>query len=488
MKRIVALMLICMFTVSFAQKSEAQQTQPKHEITFGGGFGISTLKYDLSFGNKNCGLGWNAGLGYNYFFNYNWAFGIGAEYSVLSGELALPNFKDNYRITSAVVSDRNVPGLDLETRTAQSPAFKQIQNLAYINVPITLLYQTDFWKQHKFYAAGGVKVGYALDAKYSSEGNFEARGFNIDKHGETSGTAFGMQNHGFGTRTEGTIKDQAFGVNDINVMLTVEPGFKWRLSDKFSLYTGVFLDYGLTEVRKNTDNAVHLFQYDNPTGLDFGGYTINNVLESQYARESTDIGNEKAFTNRVSTISAGLKLRLGFGFGAPRVKAVKEVPEAPKTLSAGEIDDIVGRNAQRIIDSQNDGFNDLKDLLNKYLKKEKEEVKAGIRLETVREFELDKSAIRSVMNTTLQNNLAALRSHPELRIRLVGHTDEIASNEYNYHLGMRRAQSIKDWLVSQGIEGSRLIVSSRGNLEHEIPNVDEATRKYNRRVEFLIDK
>ena len=485
MKRIIALVAICMFTISFyAQKSEEVQSQPKHEISLWGSFGYSTLNYDLSFGDKKCKLGWAAGLGYNYYFNYHWSLGLGVEYSVLAAEAAFPNFRDNY-LTPAPTSNPLVR-FAIEARTAD---FKQVYDLVYLNVPITLQYQTDLWKRHKFYVAGGFKVGYALDALYSSEGKFYTEGYDVTQSGQKTGTIYAQKNHGFGSH-DGYKNDETFDVNDINVMLTVEPGVKWRLSDKFSLYTGVFVDYGLTEIRKNTDNDKQLFNYNyNTTTQDWAGnYTINNALESQYARETAGINDPKSFTDKVSTISAGLKLKLGFAFGALRTKDVKEVVEAPKPLTFNEIDEIVSRNTDKIIQNQDKGINDIKDMLAEMLKKEKAEIKEGIRLETVREFELDKVAIRSVMNAVLQNNLTTLKNNPDINIRLVGHTDELGGNDYNYNLGMRRAQSIKDWLVSQGIRESRLTVTSKGNTQHEIPNKDEAARKYNRRVEFLIEK
>ena len=485
MKKIVSLVIICMFTVSFyGQNPEVTKSQPKHEISLWGAYGLSTLNYnwDLSYGQKKCGLGYLGGIGYNYYFNYHWGFGLGAEYSVLSAEAKFPKFMDKYVIQ--IPNDSHLKNLEINAMN-----YKQTYDLVYVNVPITLQYQTDFWKQNKFYVAGGVKVGIPLDGKYSAEGDFSAVAYEQDKYGENTGDPitidrFGMTDKpGEGRTRSGAISDAAFDLDDINVMLTIEPGFKWRLSNKVSLYTGVFLDYGLTEIRKNADSEAKTFDYANRQ------YTINNVLESNYARDN--VKDERvAFADKVSTISAGLKLKLGIAFGAPRNKATKvvEVVEVPKPLTFDEIDEIVSRNTDKIIQNQDKGVKDIKDMLADMFKKEKAEIKEGIRLETVREFELDKVAIRSVMNYVLQNNLTVLKNNPGINIMLVGHTDEIGGNDYNYNLGMRRATTIKDWLVSQGIDGSRLKISSKGNTQHEVPNKDEATRKYNRRVEFLIER
>jgi outer membrane protein OmpA-like peptidoglycan-associated protein len=178
----------------------------------------------------------------------------------------------------------------------------------------------------------------------------------------------------------------------------------------------------------------------------------------------------------------------------------KEPVEEPEQLTAKDVDEIVSRSIQRIIDSQTDGFNDMarntqriidgqnKGLSDKDYDEEKQEIKVGRRLETVSGFELDETNVQASTHPTLQKNLEALKSNPAMKILLIGHTDDIGGVNYNQNLGKRRAESIKDWLVSQGINGSRITVDSKGNTVPIVPGVTDENRAHNRRVEFIIVK
>ncbi|MEO5581060.1 MAG: OmpA family protein [Saprospiraceae bacterium] len=71
-------------------------------------------------------------------------------------------------------------------------------------------------------------------------------------------------------------------------------------------------------------------------------------------------------------------------------------------------------------------------------------------------------------------------------INLTGHTDDDASAEHNAVLGLKRAQIIKDLLVTRGIKSSRIKIKSKGESEPIAPNNTEENRKQNRRVELTI--
>jgi outer membrane protein OmpA-like peptidoglycan-associated protein len=72
------------------------------------------------------------------------------------------------------------------------------------------------------------------------------------------------------------------------------------------------------------------------------------------------------------------------------------------------------------------------------------------------------------------------------RIRLVGHTDSRSSPEYNLELGMRRANAIRDLLVSKGVNSSQVEVLSRGETEPVASNTTDAGRALNRRVDLQV--
>jgi outer membrane protein OmpA-like peptidoglycan-associated protein len=75
-----------------------------------------------------------------------------------------------------------------------------------------------------------------------------------------------------------------------------------------------------------------------------------------------------------------------------------------------------------------------------------------------------------------------MRESPEVRLRVEGHTDAVGSADYNLSLSERRALSVVEYLVSQGVEASRLMVVGKGMAEPVTRNPYEPA---NRRVQFV---
>ncbi|WP_421904872.1 OmpA family protein [Mameliella sp.] len=82
---------------------------------------------------------------------------------------------------------------------------------------------------------------------------------------------------------------------------------------------------------------------------------------------------------------------------------------------------------------------------------------------------------------TLREQAQWIRQFPEIRFRVYGHTDKVGSNAYNKSLGLRRANAVVNYLVSQGISRSRLeAVVSYGETQPLI--VTEGRERRNRRT------
>jgi peptidoglycan-associated lipoprotein len=101
-------------------------------------------------------------------------------------------------------------------------------------------------------------------------------------------------------------------------------------------------------------------------------------------------------------------------------------------------------------------------------------------------FDLDKSNIRGDDMGTLDKKVAILQANPELKIRIGGHCDERGSDEYNLALGNRRAQAAKQYLVSHGIDASRIETQSWGEERPLVDGHDESAWSQNRRDEFEV--
>ncbi|MBI1968052.1 MAG: peptidoglycan-associated lipoprotein Pal [Gemmatimonadetes bacterium] len=101
-------------------------------------------------------------------------------------------------------------------------------------------------------------------------------------------------------------------------------------------------------------------------------------------------------------------------------------------------------------------------------------------------FDFDKANIRPDDAAILDQKVGILQSNPNLRIRINGHCDERGSDEYNLALGNRRAVAAKQYLVSHGIDASRIDTQSWGEERPMAMGHDEESWAQNRRAEVEI--
>lgn len=101
-------------------------------------------------------------------------------------------------------------------------------------------------------------------------------------------------------------------------------------------------------------------------------------------------------------------------------------------------------------------------------------------------FELDKAEIPEVNKAFLDRAAKIMVDVPDMNLMIVGHTDAQASNEYNMELSRERAESVKEYLVSQGVDESKLSTKGMGETEPVADNSTEQGRFRNRRIEFVV--
>jgi peptidoglycan-associated lipoprotein len=101
-------------------------------------------------------------------------------------------------------------------------------------------------------------------------------------------------------------------------------------------------------------------------------------------------------------------------------------------------------------------------------------------------FDYDEFAVREDQRATLQKNAEYLKRWPTVRATIEGHADSRGTNQYNLALGERRANSTKEYLVSLGIAGDRLLVVSKGEETPACTEETAACWERNRRGHFII--
>ena len=99
-------------------------------------------------------------------------------------------------------------------------------------------------------------------------------------------------------------------------------------------------------------------------------------------------------------------------------------------------------------------------------------------------FAFNETGLNEDTQRYLQDVVKLLRDNPHLRVRVVGHTDNIGTAAANRVVSIRRAETVRDFLVAQGIAAERIQAVGRGDTEPLVPNEGAASRAKNRRIEL----
>jgi OOP family OmpA-OmpF porin len=101
-------------------------------------------------------------------------------------------------------------------------------------------------------------------------------------------------------------------------------------------------------------------------------------------------------------------------------------------------------------------------------------------------FDFDKSVLKPEGRAKLTDLVSKIRDVNLEVIIAVGHTDSIGSDAYNQRLSVRRAEAVKAFLVSQGIERNRVYTEGKGEKQPVADNRTKEGRAKNRRVEIEV--
>ena len=101
-------------------------------------------------------------------------------------------------------------------------------------------------------------------------------------------------------------------------------------------------------------------------------------------------------------------------------------------------------------------------------------------------FETNSSTLQSQAKTNIANLAVILNKYPDTNILVTGHTDFDGTDEYNQSLSERRAESVSDYTMGQGVTSSRFSVIGLGETEPIATNETVEGKQLNRRVEIAI--
>jgi outer membrane protein OmpA-like peptidoglycan-associated protein len=101
-------------------------------------------------------------------------------------------------------------------------------------------------------------------------------------------------------------------------------------------------------------------------------------------------------------------------------------------------------------------------------------------------FDFNQATLKSDAREKLARVSGILLAYPTLHVNVEGHTDSIGTDEYNLKLSERRADAVRDYLASNGINPANVGAVGLGKADPVASNDTAAGRQQNRRVEMVV--
>jgi outer membrane protein OmpA-like peptidoglycan-associated protein len=510
MKKNVLLSLLMLFSISVMSQEKGLY------LTISGGLGPTGYKYNIQGVNNFATpknqllLGGQAGLGVSYYFTKHFGIstGIGVSHYRSYAKL-LGKFEDYNEDYLANINNRNFnlgvywdndfgdhpTQYNLRVRTQN---WLEYQSGKFIEVPIILNLQKKFGKNEFFgiYLGLGAKFMIPIQSEYAikDELNGTKAGLNIYGYYPEKNLYMGrydqppLDQHAFGMIYDASERlTNAKGKLDhkFNVALVGEGGFLFSLSRRVDLALGAFIDYGLLNLKRKTDDQ-NLFVGP----------------ESQYVQGAEDhVGQGIAynsitatdFVKKVSTFSYGGKIGVRIKLGK---LSKREDDNQPIYVPVKSDEDTVLNAISDKLQALDSMMKEVLDAVNKpvvveapkVVEKERpdnyySEEDLNIVFEPIY-FDLNKSFLKPESQEILNRKIEILKRFPDLKLLILGNTCDIGKDYYNFELGARRAEAAKKYLIDNGIDANRLETSTHSKYTPELPNTSEANRTHNRRDDF----
>jgi len=101
-------------------------------------------------------------------------------------------------------------------------------------------------------------------------------------------------------------------------------------------------------------------------------------------------------------------------------------------------------------------------------------------------FDFNKHTLKSEARERLAKISGIVLAYPDLKLEIVGYTDSVGSDEYNQTLSDKRAETVRDYLVTSGVSMNNVAARGMGKADPVADNSTAAGRQLNRRVEMIV--
>jgi len=264
-----------------------------------------------------------------------------------------------------------------------------------------------------------------------------------------------------------------------------------KLPDNYTIEYDV-VPYPVEENNTNFEFGFYLYSAENPKDLNEGGAVpgLKGGIKMSFGYRGTySAYNEEGYTingdKEDAIMESGKKYRLSFWVQKTRLRVYQDevkIFDLPKVFKPG-----FQANMMRfeLWESSNPMISNfriaagLPDMRNKLITEGKL-VSYGIY------FDVNKDVVKPESYGTLKGIADVLKENPDVRVKIVGHTDSDGADANNLDLSKRRGTSVKSELIkSFGIDASRLESDGMGEIKPVAPNDTPVNKAMNRRVEFI---
>ena len=101
-------------------------------------------------------------------------------------------------------------------------------------------------------------------------------------------------------------------------------------------------------------------------------------------------------------------------------------------------------------------------------------------------FDIGKANLRPAAREALAKLSGIVLNYPQLKLAVEGHTDNTGTEDFNMKLSEKRAASVRDYLVAQGLTGEAISATGLGEADPVAENTTVKGRQKNRRVEIIV--
>lgn len=437
-----------------------------HFVFFDIGGGMNNVAFSVedTIGKKNPGFGLTARFGYRYFFSPNWGIGAGLNYNTYQGitKINYKQFIEQSYDTVAVVPRE----MSLNEVTTIFDIKERI-TVSAIDIPIGLYYQRPLGSKFRFGAGVNVSFTQILTKKYktTSEGATTQKTFikynlpldYLDEYG------IGTFSNFKGTPS---FKTSLIGVGG-------EVSIHYALTSKLDLTFNLSGTYRFGNI-KNRDDAKLWNEQD--TAYHSSAYA--GITQTQLAKE-------------VNLVNVGATIGLRYRFAKkPQPQIIERVlPPIFENDVVAEVDTFdswYNRNADDFgVNIMPMGYTFVNSGLE--MTKQLERKQVGDPIGVPIHFALNSDQLADTSHTLMDTVVVFLKKNPDvIKMEVSAHTDNIGSDAYNLDLSKRRARTVVNYLIRQGVEPERVVAVGYGESRPLNDNSTDEMREINRRVEFVI--